>query len=73
MNRKIKLQLIVGVIITAVVIIFSVIALNELKMSIDLPPHINWIFVALAVLIYIYSNVIRGYAFQEASTPRWTI
>jgi uncharacterized membrane protein YbhN (UPF0104 family) len=70
MNRKMKIQLIIGLITTAVVIVFSVIALNELKMRIDLPAHINWIFVILAVLIYIYSNVIRGYAFSRGIDPQ---
>ncbi len=69
MSRKVKLQLIIGGIITAIVVVFSVIALNELKMSIDLPPHINWLFVIFAVLIYIYSNVIRGYAFSRGIDP----
>jgi uncharacterized membrane protein YbhN (UPF0104 family) len=68
-NKKIKFQLIVGLIITAAVIVFSVIALNELKMRVDLPPNINWLFVILAVLIYIYSNVIRGYAFSRGIDP----
>lgn len=70
MNKKMKIQLVIGVVITAVVIVFSVIALNQLKMRIDLPPHINWIFVVLAVLIYIYSNVIRGYAFSRGIDPQ---
>jgi hypothetical protein len=56
-----------------VVIVFSVMALGELKMKIDLPPAVNWLFVILAVLIYIYSNVIRGYAFSRGSTPKWMI
>jgi uncharacterized membrane protein YbhN (UPF0104 family) len=70
MSRKIKLQLFIGLIITAVVVVFSVIALNELKMRVDLPPAVNWLFVALAVLIYIYSNVIRGYAFSRGIDPQ---
>ncbi len=70
MNKKIMLQLIIGLLVTAVVIAFSVIALGELKMKIDLPPNINWLFVILAVFIYIYSNVVRGYAFSRGIDPK---
>ncbi len=69
MSRKMKLQLIFGIIITAVVVVFSCIVLDKFKMSVDLPPHINWLFVAFAVMIYIYSNVIRGYAFSRGVDP----
>lgn len=69
MNRKIKLQLIFGVIITAVIVYFSIYVIKSLNMSVIFRADVNWGLVALAVLIYIYSNYIRGLAFSRGIDP----
>ena len=69
MSRKIKLQLVFGIIVTAVIIYFSCIIARNLKMDVVFKLQIKWGFVAIAVAIYIFSNYIRGLAYSRGIDP----
>jgi undecaprenyl pyrophosphate phosphatase UppP len=69
MSKKMIVQLIIGVVITAVVVYFSIVLLKELKMNVQFPTHVNWWFVVVAVAIYMYSNYIRGLAYSKGIAP----
>lgn len=64
-----KLQLIFGAIITAVIVYFSFCVIKEFRMNIDIPSNVNWALVFLSVVIYMYSNFIRGLAYSKGIDP----
>lgn len=69
MNRRRKLQLIFGVIITAVIVYFSIYVVKRMNMSVIFRSDVNWGLVVIAVIIYIYSNYVRGLAFSKGIDP----
>lgn len=69
MKRKLKIQLIVGAVITAGIIYFSIVVAKKLDVSVIFRLDVNWGFVALAVLIYMFSNYIRGLAYSKGIDP----
>lgn len=64
-----KLQLIFGAIITTVIVYFSFCVIKEFRMNIDIPSNVNWALVFLSVVIYMYSNFIRGLAYSKGIDP----
>jgi uncharacterized membrane protein YbhN (UPF0104 family) len=69
MSRKIKFQLIFGIIITVVIIYFSCVIARNLKMDVVFKLKIKWGLVVLSVIIYIISNYIRGLAYSRGIEP----
>lgn len=69
MNRKMKIKLILGVILTAIIIGFSIYAVRSFEVSVIFRLDVNWVLVVMAVLIYIYSNYIRGLAYSKGIDP----
>ncbi|SHI16915.1 hypothetical protein SAMN02745823_02988 [Sporobacter termitidis DSM 10068] len=69
MSRKMKLQLILGVLITAVVIYFSYVVVKSLNINVIFRSDINWWLVIVSVGIYMYSNYVRGLAYSKGITP----
>jgi glycosyltransferase 2 family protein len=65
MSTKTKLKLFFGFILSVAVIYFSVVSLKGLDFSILFHTNINWIYAASSVLIFIYANYIRGYAYTH--------
>ncbi len=69
MSRKMRIQLIFGIIITAVIIYFSCVIARNLKMDVVFRLKIKWWLVVLSVIIYIFSNYIRGLAYSRGIEP----
>jgi uncharacterized membrane protein YbhN (UPF0104 family) len=69
MSKKMKIQLIVGIILTAVILYFSVMVLKSLDMKVVLEMKINWVLVALSIVVYVCSNYIRGLAYSRGIDP----
>ncbi len=69
MNRKMKIKLIIGVILTAVIVYFSVRVLKDLDIKVVFENKINWLYVFLSVAVYILSNYIRGLAYSRGIDP----
>lgn len=71
MSKKTMLQLILGTVITAVIIYFSVVMLksNDFHLSEIFKMKINWWLVLLSVGVYMYSNYIRGLAYSKGIAP----
>ncbi len=69
MTKKFKMQLIIGTAVTAVIIYFSIVVLDKLNLSLVFRSDVNWLLVALSIIIYIYSNYIRGLAFTKGIDP----
>jgi uncharacterized membrane protein YbhN (UPF0104 family) len=69
MGKKFKIQLIVGVLVTAAIVYFSVSTLKNLQISVVFQSKINWGIAAVSVAIYMYSNYIRGLAYTHGIDP----
>lgn len=69
MNRKLKLQLFFGIILTAAIVYFSFVVVERLNMSVIFKSDVNWLLVAVSVVIYMYSNYIRGLAYSRGIDP----
>lgn len=69
MSRKMKLQLLLGTVITAVIVYFSFLVVKEFRMNVNFPSNVNWALVFLSVVIYMYSNFIRGLAYSKGIDP----
>lgn len=69
MSHKTKLQLILGFIITAIIVYFSVRALGRLHPGVVIHSDINWILAAVSIVVYVYANYIRGLAFTYGIDP----
>ncbi|MDR3552107.1 MAG: UPF0104 family protein, partial [Clostridia bacterium] len=69
MSVKTKLKLIVGLIVTAVIVYFSVRTLGGLHPRTLLHSGINWWLVVISVAIYMYANYIRGLAYTRGIDP----
>ena len=69
MSRKLKFQLVIGVIITAVIVYLSWVIAKDLKMDVVFKLKVKWGLVFLAVVIYIISNYIRGLAYSRGIDP----
>ena len=69
MSQKAKLQLIIGFIITAIIIYFSVRTLGHLHPGVVFHSDINWVLAAISVIVYVYANYIRGLAFAYGIDP----
>ena len=65
MSTKVKLKLLIGIIITAVVIYYSIGALNGLHLSQVFHAKINWFLVVLSTVIYGHANYIRGLGYTR--------
>jgi uncharacterized membrane protein YbhN (UPF0104 family) len=65
MSKKMKIQMIIGVILTVVIVYFSVVVLKSLNMKVVLEMKINWLFVILSIAVYVCSNYIRGLAYSR--------
>lgn len=69
MSKKTTLKLILGVIISMVIIYFSVISLKGLKLGNIFHENINWGLAAVSVVIFMYANYIRGLAYTRGIDP----
>ena len=71
MSKKMKLQLAVGALVTAVVIYFSyrLLKKNDFHLNDLFRMKINWWLVLVSVGIYMYSNYIRGLAYSKGIAP----
>lgn len=65
MSKKIKIELVIGLIITALIIFFSIKALGGLHPGKVLQSNINWGLTAVSIIIYVYANYIRGLAYTR--------
>lgn len=63
MSKKLKRKLFLGIIVTVVIVYFSVITLKDLDPGELFHMRINWGMVLLSVAVYIYANYVRGLAF----------
>lgn len=69
MNRKMKIKLFIGVIVTAAIVYFSIVVVKSLDIKVIFKENVNWGLVAASVIIYIYSNFIRGLAYSKGIDP----
>lgn len=69
MSRKLKLQLFAGILVTGVIIYFSVVVIRKLDLEVVFRSDINWFLVIVSIIIYIYSNYIRGLAYTRGIDP----
>jgi uncharacterized membrane protein YbhN (UPF0104 family) len=69
MSKKLMIQLIIGVAVTAAIVYFSVIVVKSLNMSVVFRFDVNWWLVLVSVAIYMYSNYIRGLAYSKGIAP----
>ena len=65
MPTKTKLKLLIGIIITAVIIYYSIGALKGLHVSVLFHSDINWGLALVSVAIFVYANYIRGLAYTR--------
>ncbi|KJR49430.1 hypothetical protein UF75_0270 [Desulfosporosinus sp. I2] len=65
MPTKTKLKLFIGIIITAVVVYYSIGALKGLHVGELFHVHINWGLALVSVAIFAYANYIRGLAYTR--------
>lgn len=63
MSKRLKIELGLGAVVTAVIVYYSVQALKTLQPGALLQADINWGLVAFSVIVYIYANYVRGLAF----------
>lgn len=64
-----KLKLIFGVLVTAVIVYFSIYVIRRLNINVVFRADVNWGLIVIAVIIYMYSNFIRGLAFSKGIDP----
>ena len=69
MTKRVRIQLVVGCAVTAVIIYFSIVTLKKLHLNVVFRSDVNWGLVVLSIIIYIYSNYIRGLAFTKGIDP----
>ena len=69
MSRKMRFQLVFGVIITAVIIYFSCVIARNLHLEVVFKLKVKWGLVVISVVIYIMSNYIRGLAYSRGIDP----
>jgi uncharacterized membrane protein YbhN (UPF0104 family) len=71
MSRKMMLQLVIGVVVTAVIVYFSYIFLRRYDFHVNeiFRMKINWWLVIVSVGVYIYSNYIRALGYSRGITP----
>ncbi len=69
MHQKTKIQLLVGVIVTAVIFYYTAKLLRDLELSVVFHWDINWGFAAVSMMIYIYANYVRGLAYTHGIDP----
>ncbi|MCB8817688.1 lysylphosphatidylglycerol synthase domain-containing protein [Desulfosporosinus shakirovi] len=65
MSTKTKLKLFIGIIMTAVIIYYSIEALKGLHVSVLFQTDINWGLALVSVAIFGYANYIRGLAYTR--------
>jgi Predicted integral membrane protein len=65
MSKKTIIKLVFGVILTAVILYFSIYSLKGLHISVILHTGINWFLVLLSILVFIYANYIRGFVYTR--------
>lgn len=65
MSKSMKIRLIIGLFVTVIIIYFSVKSLQGIDTSELFTISINWIYVAVSVIIYVYANYIRGLAYTR--------
>lgn len=65
MPNKTKLKLFIGLILTVVIVYYSIGALQGLDLGQIFHSHLNWGLVAISTAIYMYANYIRGLAYSR--------
>lgn len=65
MSKKTIAKLISGVILTVVILYFSIYSLKGLHISVVFHAKINWFLALLSTLVFIYANYIRGLAYTR--------
>lgn len=63
MSKRLKIELGLGVVVTAVIVYYSVQALKTLQPETLFQANINWGLVVFSVIVYVYANYVRGLAF----------
>ncbi|HEX3027332.1 MAG TPA: lysylphosphatidylglycerol synthase transmembrane domain-containing protein [Clostridia bacterium] len=69
MSQKTKLKLFFGTILTVIILYYSVKSLGELNPQELFRQKINWGLAILSVLVFMYSNYIRGLAYTRGIDP----
>lgn len=69
MSKKSKIKLFLGIIVTAVILYYSVKSLGSLHYGKVLHWHINWWLIAISVAIYIFANYVRALAYTRGIDP----
>jgi uncharacterized membrane protein YbhN (UPF0104 family) len=69
MSGKTKFKLIAGIIITIVIIYYSIKSLGKLDLSLLEQSKINWFLVFCSIVITIYSNYVRGLGYTLGMDP----
>ena len=65
MPTKTKLKLFIGIILTAVIVYYSIVALKGLHVSVLFHADINWGLALVSVAIFVYANYIRGLSYTR--------
>ena len=65
MPTKTKLKLFIGIIMTAVIVYYSIGALKGLHVSVLFHADINWGLALVSVAIFVYANYIRGLSYTR--------
>lgn len=73
MHTKTKVKLILGLIVTLIIVYLSVKSLSGLHPGKLLHENINWFYVAISILIYAFSNYVRGFAYTRGIDPNISI
>lgn len=69
MSKKTALRIGFGLILTAVILWYSVRALGGLHMDKLLNMRVNWFYAALSALVFTYANYIRALAYTRGMDP----
>lgn len=70
MSKKTIIKLIVGIIITVVIIYYSVKTLGDFDIGDIFKRNINWFLAALSAAVFMYANYIRGLCYTLGIDPQ---
>jgi len=65
MPNKTKLKLLIGILLTAVTVYYSIRALKGLHVSVLFHADINWGLALVSVIVFVYANYIRGLSYTR--------
>lgn len=69
MSKKTIIKLVLGVIVTVVIVYYSVVSLGSIDIENIFNSNTNWGLATLSVVIFMYANYIRGLAYTHGIDP----